>query len=167
MRKHTAEQNTAEQRTAHPPPPPPPTYMSSEDTQLLWDDEQAAEFLENKQSSPSPSQAPTQSARAGSVPATTNSTHARSVLHCEEDPLALEDWLPNEKEEYPYPEPVPESARALMEARMEAPQGGLDGSYASHSCQHPPRAQKRKRVYSVTWCSGQSQQCSVGMILYI
>lgn len=141
----------------------------------LWDEEQVAEFLENKLSSPSPSPAPTHSASATGADTTTknsangysSTTPPPSTLHCHEDPLALEDWLHNEEEEFAYQEPVPESARALMEARMEAPQGGLDSSSASHSCEHPARPKKRARKLSYTWVQRPSEERFVGMISYI
>lgn len=146
--------------------------MSAEDEstqELLWDDELAAEFLESvsRQSSPSPSPLPTQSAPAGSAQATTSSTHARLDLRCEEDPLALEDWIPNDPLQADSDqEPLPDSARALMEARMGAPQGGLDSSYASHSCEYPSRPKKRARLVTCSWVPRPSEERFVGMISY-
>lgn len=141
--------------------------MSAEDEstqELLWDDELAAQFLESVSSQPSTSS-------SSSPPQTVAATGAKSTtpprdLKCYEDPLALEDWIPNEEEEFPNSQPIPESARALMEARMEAPQGGLDSSYASHSCEHPTRPKKRARKLTYTWVERPSEQRFVGTISY-
>jgi hypothetical protein len=78
----------------------------------------------------------------------------------------LDDWV-NEAQELPDQEPLPESARKLMEARMAAPQGGLDASSASHSWEHPARAIKRKRVFSYAWVDRETKQSPVGKYLYI
>lgn len=164
--REEAHRRSAHRRAAHRPPAlfTLPSYMSAESSELLWDDEVAAKFLESASKPHSPSSSPvlSHSASAGSACSTIKPA---LDLRCEEDPLALEDWIPNEEEEYSDSQPIPESARLLMEARMEAPQGGLDDSYASHSCEHPPRAPKRRRVYSVAWCSGQSEQRPVGIMI--
>jgi len=173
------QQKTHRQETevASPPTRPPstaPPYMSAEDEstqELLWDDELAAQFLESvsKQSSPSPSPPPTQSVSATGAATTTKSCangYLESPLHCREDPLALEDWIPNEIQTDPDQESLPESARALMAARMAAPQGGLDGSYASHSCECPPSPKKRARLVTCSWVPRPSEQRFVGMISY-
>lgn len=147
--------------------------MSAESNELLWDDELAAQFLENKLQSRGQSPPPIPSASAtGAATTTSNSANGslESPLHCHEDPLALEDWIPNESQtdsDPEYMDPMPEQARLLMEARMAAPQGSLDGSCASHSCEHPARVEKRKRIYSYEWVRPKAPEPPVGMIHFI
>ena len=145
---------------ASPPTRPPsrrPTYMSAESSELLWETNQ--QFPETSSASSSATTTSTLSSSATVKIAESSS----ATLLCQEDSLLLDDW--NETQEYSDTEQVPEAARLLMEARMAAPQGGLDASSASHSWEHPARVEKRKRVYSYEWVQRAPREPPVGMIL--
>lgn len=137
--------------------------MSAESHELLWetnlsDSTSLLDTIANSQ---------TTTEEIGSQSPAVSADAARSTtLSCDEESLDLEDWT-NEAQEYPDQESISEAARVLMEARMAAPQGGLDASYASHSWEHPARVEKRKRVYSVTWVDRETPKPPVGMILLI
>lgn len=133
--------------------------MSAESSELLWETNQSSQSPKTSVASSSATTTSTLSSSA-TVKCVDSSS---ATLLCHEDSLLLDDW--DETQEYSDTQQVPESARLLMEARMAAPQGGLDASSASHSWEHPARVEKRKRVYSYEWVQRAPREPPVGMIL--
>lgn len=143
-------------RGSTPPQPnlsPAPSFMSAEPAELLW---------ETHPSSPTAttSKPLTTTATIGS---SSTGVSASAVLECAEDSILLDDWDETQEDTDPeHLDQIPDSARALMDARMEAPQNSLDGSSASHSWEHPARVEKRKRVFSYVWADRPLPKSPVG-----
>lgn len=147
-------------RRSESTPPQPnlsarPSFMSAEASELLWEKPQPSN------ANTTCSSQTTTEETADSLPGASAASAIEVGLECSEDSLLLDDWE-NEAQELSYTEPIPEAARRLMEARMAAPQGGLDASSASHSWEHPARVEKRKRVFSYEWVDRKTAEPPVG-----
>lgn len=128
--------------------------MSAESSELLWE-------------TPQPSNADTtcssQTTNA-EIGSTSTGAIATGALTCEEDSLALDDWDETQEiPDYEYLDKITDEAISLMDARMAAPQGSLDGSCASHSWEHPASNAKRKRVFSYVWADRPIPEPPVGI----
>ena len=130
--------------------------MSAESNELLWETNSSEQLSRT---------ITCESSSSATVPSAITSTHSSPPLFSHEESLALDDWDATQVVFGP-PEPLPDEVIALMEARMAAPQGGLDPSYASHSCESAARNAKRARIYSYVWVDRKTPEPPVGISLY-
>jgi len=138
--------------------------MSAESHELLWETNLSDQPSLTDKTETFEELSSTTITCTSSSPATVSpAERSSSPLACKEESLLLDDW--DETQEQPDPEPLPAEVIALMDARMAAPQGGLDVSSASHSCEHPAVSLKRKRIFSYEWVQREEGQPPVGMIL--
>jgi len=155
---------------ASPPTRPPscaPSYMSSlpeVSSEVLWDEAETNPETQDTFIISSATNIPAVHDSVNSSAQSSSSSLESSALLCLEETLELEDWS-HEAQADPDPQQIPEEARLLMEARMAAPQGGLDASSASHSWEHPASSLKRKRIFSYEWVQREDGEPPVGMSL--